>query len=81
MRGYEASTWFGVFLPAGVPQPIVSRLHTELLRIMALPDVKTQFDTQGFELHPMKPDEFKRFIRAETDKYAKVVKAAGVKVE
>jgi tripartite-type tricarboxylate transporter receptor subunit TctC len=81
VRGYEASTWFGVFLPAGVPQPIVSKLHAQLVRIMGQPDVKAQFDTQGFELHPMTPEEFKRFIRGETDKYAKVVKAAGVKVE
>jgi tripartite-type tricarboxylate transporter receptor subunit TctC len=48
---------------------------------MAQPEVKSQFDSQGFELQPMKPEEFRRFIRAETEKYAKVVKAAGVKVE
>jgi tripartite-type tricarboxylate transporter receptor subunit TctC len=81
VRGYEASTWFGVFFPAGVPQPIVGKTHATLLRIMAQPEVKSQFDSQGFELQPMKPDEFRRFIRAETEKYAKVVKAAGVKVE
>jgi tripartite-type tricarboxylate transporter receptor subunit TctC len=81
VRGYEASTWFGVFFPAGVAHPILSKLHAELLRIMAQPDVKAQFDSQGFTLQPMKPDEFRRFIRAETDKYARVVKAAGVKVE
>jgi tripartite-type tricarboxylate transporter receptor subunit TctC len=81
VRGYEASTWFGVFFPAGVPQPIVGKTHATLLRIMAQPEVKSQFDSQGFELQPMKPEEFRRFIRAETEKYAKVVKAAGVKVE
>ncbi|MDB5867052.1 MAG: hypothetical protein JWO70_4858 [Betaproteobacteria bacterium] len=81
VRGYEASTWFGVFFPAGVPQPIVGKTHATLLRIMAQAEVKSQFDSQGFELQPMKPEEFRRFIRAETEKYAKVVKAAGVKVE
>ena len=79
--GYEASTWFGVFLPAGVPRPVLAKLHGELLRILKQPDVKSQFDTQGFELAPDSPEAFARFIRTETEKYARVVKAAGVKVE
>ena len=79
--GYESGTWFGLFYPAGTPQAIVARLHAETLRILRQPEVKAQFDGQGFDPIGAGPEEFRKFIREEREKYARVTKAAGVKVE
>ncbi len=79
--GYVTGTWNGIFLPAGVPKPVVMALHAEIVRSIRLPDVKQQFDSQGFDPLGSSPEEFSKFVRQEMDKYAKVVKAAGVKVE
>lgn len=78
---YESHTWFGFFFPAGTAQAIVAKLHAEVVRILALPEIKAQFKNQGFDTGGNTPDEFRRFVREETEKYAGVVKAAGVKVE
>jgi tripartite-type tricarboxylate transporter receptor subunit TctC len=81
LPGYETGTWHGVFLPGGTPQPLVTRLYTEVVRIIKLPDVKELFISQGFEPLGTSTEEFTKFTRAEMEKYAKVVKAANVKVE
>jgi tripartite-type tricarboxylate transporter receptor subunit TctC len=79
--GYESGTWFGLFYPAGTPQAIVAKLHGEAVRILRLPEVKAQFENQGFDPIGSTPEEFRKFIRDEMEKYARVTKAAGVKVE
>lgn len=87
--GYEAVSWVSVFLPSRTPQFIVTKLHDEVVRVVKLPEVKKQFDTQGFDLarydlapdSPESPEEFSRFIKAEMEKYAKIIKQAGVKVD
>ena len=79
--GYEASTWFGFFFPAGTPPAIVARLHAEVVRILGLAEVRSQFKNQGFDPVGNTPEEFRRYIREEMEKYANIVKAAGVKVE
>lgn len=80
--GYELTTWFGTYLPSGTPRAALSKLHGEISRIMATPDVKGQMDKQGFDTAPPNsPEEFARFLRAETEKFAKIIKAAGVKVD
>jgi tripartite-type tricarboxylate transporter receptor subunit TctC len=81
LPGYETGTWHGVFLPGATPKPLVTRLYTEVVRIIKLPDVKELFLSQGFEPLGTTTEEFAKFTRAEMEKYAKVVKAANVKVE
>jgi tripartite-type tricarboxylate transporter receptor subunit TctC len=81
VRDFEATSWFGIFFPAGTPRPIVTNLYQETLKIVRLPDVKTLLDSQAFDVIGMGPDEFPQFIRAETRKYEKVVKTARIKVE
>ncbi len=81
LPGYETGTWHGVFLPAGTSPPIVAKLYNEVVRIIKLPDVKELFLTQGFEPLGTTSAEFSKFTRAEMEKYAKVVKAANVKIE
>jgi tripartite-type tricarboxylate transporter receptor subunit TctC len=79
---YELTTWFGMFVPSGTPRAIVLKLQGEVARIMNLPDVKIQLDKRGFDVVPANsPEQFTAFLKAETEKFAKVIKTAGVKVE
>jgi len=81
LRGYEIVGWNGLFLPAGSSRAIVSRLHRETVKALAEPDTKTRLTTLGAEGVGSSPDEFKAFVQAEIRKWARVVKAAGLKVE
>jgi tripartite-type tricarboxylate transporter receptor subunit TctC len=79
--GYEASSWFGIMVPAGTPKDIIARLNAEVRKIMALSDVRERFDQQGAIASPGTPEDFDAFIRAEIAKWGKVVKASGAKVD
>jgi tripartite-type tricarboxylate transporter receptor subunit TctC len=79
--GYEATNWWGIVVPAGTPRPVIDRLHQELTVILASAETKKRFETEGGEAAHMSSDEFGRFIAAETAKWAKVVKEAGIKPE
>jgi tripartite-type tricarboxylate transporter receptor subunit TctC len=79
LRGYEATTWFGLMAPVRTPKEIVARWNTEVGRILASPDLKGRFVNEGLEPMGGSQEDFGRFIRAEIDKYAKVAKAAGLK--
>ncbi|MGO4331896.1 Bug family tripartite tricarboxylate transporter substrate binding protein [Cupriavidus sp. 2TAF22] len=79
--GYEATSWFALYATAGTPQPIVDRLNAEVVKILAMPEVKKQMADQGAEPHPEKPAQLAAFMSAETAKWAKVVKASGATVD
>ena len=79
--GYEVTVWFGLVAPAGTPRDVVARLNAEVLKILAMPDVRERFLAQGVEPLGSTPDEFAAHIRAQMDKWAKVVKDAGIKAE
>jgi len=79
--GFEVSLWLGFFAPAGTPQPILNRLHAELVKIAQSPEMKEQFERNGAESVTNTPAEFSKLVRTETDKYVKIIKAAGIKVE
>lgn len=78
---YEATSWFGFFYQTGTPKAVIDRLNQEAQRVGHLPEMKATFDTQAFEVIGMGPDRFPAFIRSETDKYAKVIREAKIKVE
>jgi tripartite-type tricarboxylate transporter receptor subunit TctC len=77
--GYESVAYFGIFAPAGTPAPVVSRLNAELARIVRAPDVKARLLELGSDPVGSTPQEFARVIRAEREKWAKVIQEAGVK--
>jgi tripartite-type tricarboxylate transporter receptor subunit TctC len=70
-----------VMAPAKLPRDIVSRLNTEINKIMALPDAKAKLEEVGTQLNPMTPEQFEKFLGSEITKYAKLIKAAGVSIE
>lgn len=81
LPGFETGTWYGVVAPAGTPRPVVEKLNREVLRILALPDVQERLAAQGLEPAGNSPADFSVMIRSEIAKYAKIVKAAGIKAE
>jgi tripartite-type tricarboxylate transporter receptor subunit TctC len=79
VRGYEVTGWYGVFVPAATPRPIVTRLNREIVRILKLPDVSERFTAEGAELVGNTPEEFAAYIRSEIAKWSKVVKLSGAR--
>jgi tripartite-type tricarboxylate transporter receptor subunit TctC len=79
--GFEAIGWLGVVAPAKTPAPIRDKLTGELVRIAEAADTQERFNTLGFNVKPLTGVEYARFIGAEINKWRKVVKDAGVKVE
>ena len=79
--GFDASLWLGFFAPKGTPAPILKRLKTELTGIAQSPDMKEQFERNGAEALTTTPAELTKLLKAEIDKYSKVIKAAGIKLE
>ena len=79
VKGYEATTWFGLMAPAKTPKEIVARWNTEVGKILAAPDLKGRFINEGLEPMGGTQEEFGKFIRIEIEKYAKVVVATGMK--
>lgn len=80
LPGFDATSWHGVFAPAGTPKPIVDRLSQEVKRIFEAPDVQKTLADIGAVASPMTPEQFAAFIAAERTKWQEVVKAAGVQV-
>ena len=80
LPGYDASVWFGVFVPAGTPRPVIDRLHAEILKALQTPDLKSRMVSMGTEVSGMGPDDFSAYVRKEIPKWANLVKAAGVKI-
>jgi tripartite-type tricarboxylate transporter receptor subunit TctC len=80
-RGYEAGNWHALFAPAGTPAEIVNRLHSEVVKALAVPEIEAKFVDAGALIGGMPPAEFARFFRGEVEKWSVAVKLAGVKVD
>ncbi|MGZ9005480.1 MAG: Bug family tripartite tricarboxylate transporter substrate binding protein [Burkholderiales bacterium] len=81
VKGFEVTGWYGVFVPAGTPPELIARLHKEIVRALAMPDVRERLSSEGAELVGNSPREFDAFVRSELVKWAKVVKLSGAKAE
>jgi tripartite-type tricarboxylate transporter receptor subunit TctC len=79
--GYEATAWFGVLATGGTPKPIVDKLSAEIQKMVKRPEVRAKLAEQGAEPVGDTPEEFRTFIKAELEKWAKVVKASGARVD
>lgn len=78
ISGYNASLWVGLMAPVNTPKPIVELLNREISKIQANPQIKTEWEKQGAVPLTMTPDQFGTFMRAEIEKWAKVIKANGI---
>ena len=81
LKGFDLSTWFGVFSPAGVSGAIQNALHREITRALDSTDVRSRLVAIGAQPTPNTPEAFSAFIKAELSKYAKVIKASGARVD
>jgi tripartite-type tricarboxylate transporter receptor subunit TctC len=75
--GFEATSWFAVFAPAGTPKEVVAKLNQEIHRVFNLPDVQVKLKSLGLDPWLSTPEELTRFQAAEITKWAKVVKDSG----
>jgi len=81
LPGFDVSTWFGVFAPAGTPAPIVSRLNQTLTAALKTPEMRERLARMGAEPAPMSSEQFAELVRNELAKYEKVVKFSGARVD
>ena len=81
VKGYEFTSWFGAFAPAGTPKPIIDRLSAEIKKAMADPDVAAKLSAQVLDPAYKTPEEFGRHLKAEYDRMKDVVKTSGARIE
>ncbi len=81
LPGFEASSWFGLVAPAGTPPAIIARINAEVNQWLQSPEAKEKLLAQGAAAAGGSPEQFAAYIRAETEKWARVVKASGAKVD
>jgi tripartite-type tricarboxylate transporter receptor subunit TctC len=79
LPGFEVVGWYGVIGPAKLPQPVVARLHGELIRILNHPEVRERILADGSQPIGSSPEEFRRFMTADLEKWAALVKQSGAK--
>jgi tripartite-type tricarboxylate transporter receptor subunit TctC len=78
---FDGDGWVGALAPAGTPKDIVTLLNREIVKIIALPDIKQRFSTLGLDPVGGTPEDFARQLRAEGEKWAKVIRAANIKAQ
>lgn len=81
LPGFDIDTWFGVFAPAGTPEPLVQRLYAELVRALDGAELRERLARLGARPAPLEPARFAAFVRAEQDKYARIVRASGARID
>lgn len=79
--GYEVTTWYGISAPAKTPRPIIDRLHSEIVRALKSPDLMARFKDLGADPNGNTPEQATTYVQNEINKWAKVIKAAGLKGE
>jgi tripartite-type tricarboxylate transporter receptor subunit TctC len=81
LPGFEATSWFALFAPAGLPRDVQMKINAETVRVLSMPDVKEKLATLGLEPNPGTPEQLGAFMQGELTKWAKVVKASGAKAD
>jgi tripartite-type tricarboxylate transporter receptor subunit TctC len=81
LPGFEIVGWYGLLAPARLPKPVLARLHAEVIKILEQPDIRERIVADGSEPVGSAPEEFRQFMRADLDKWSKLVKGSGVKFD
>jgi tripartite-type tricarboxylate transporter receptor subunit TctC len=81
LPGFEYVGWYGVLAPAGTPPAIVKRLHAEIVRVLALPEIRDRLAGEGFEVVGDTPDQFAAFLKTDIARWAPVIKQSGARLE
>jgi len=81
LPGFEAAAWFGVATSGGTPKEVISKLNQEIARGLNTGDTRARLAAEATEIVGGSPEEFGRFFRAEIDKWAKVIRSAGIRLE
>jgi tripartite-type tricarboxylate transporter receptor subunit TctC len=81
LPGFQTGSWQGVVAPPKTPKEIVARLNAEIIKVLSTPEMKERLEAQGAEVSTNSPEQLSAFIRDEKARWAKVVKAANLKVE
>jgi tripartite-type tricarboxylate transporter receptor subunit TctC len=81
LPGYEAVTWWGILAPARTPREIVNKLHSDVVRVLQMPDTKARLAAEGVNPSGNTPEQFAAMIQDEIVKMAKIVKAANMKID
>lgn len=81
LKGFETGSWFGASVPAGTSRDIIAKLHKEIVRIIALPELRDRMSADGTEFVGDTPEQFTAFLKGEIEKWGRAVKASGAKVD
>ena len=81
VKGFEFTSWFGAFVPAGTPRPIIDRLNAEIRKALADADVSAKLSAQTLEPMPMSPEDFAKHLKFDYDRLKQVVKLSGARIE
>jgi tripartite-type tricarboxylate transporter receptor subunit TctC len=81
LPGFEAVSWIGALVPAGTPQPIVDKIHTDLVAVLRMPEIKERLGALGAEVVGNTPEQFAAWNRSEIAKWAKAIKESGARAE
>lgn len=81
LPGYDVTPWYGILAPVGTPGPIVALLNAEIGRVVQMPEIREKLAVQGLEAIASTPEQFREIMRSEIDKWARVIKEAGIKAD